>query len=108
MYFSKGAGGGGRGGGREGGRVEGGRERKGMMGNTGGENVPGKGRDSHDINTRGHGYGTVVSCLHLKPVLGCGLVVKSLLERDNTSGLVDRECRCDGSIRATDKGIQHL
>ena len=70
--------------------------------------MPGKGRDSHDINTRGHGYRIISSCLHIKLVLACGLVVKRRLEYDNTSGLVGREHGCDGSIRATDKGAQYL
>jgi len=70
--------------------------------------VPRKGRDSHDINTRGHGYRIIASCLHMKLVLACGLVVKRRLECDNTSGVVDREHRCNCSSRATDKGTQHL
>ena len=91
------------------GEEEGGRGggRCGTMGKIG-EKKKQRVRDSHDINTRSHGYRTVVSCIHFKLILGCGLIVQRLLERDNPSGLVDREHGCDGGIRATGKGIQHL
>ena len=92
------------------GEEEGGRGGGGRCGTMGkiGEKKKQRVRDSHDINTRSHGYRTVVSCIHFKLILGCGLIVQRLLERDNPSGLVDREHGCDGGIRATGKGIQHL